>query len=614
MARGPCRCGMSHTLTPLYVLAAFTSCWGQVKGKSDRHFTSTSVVYNASGGITRPPPSAGHLSSCYMTVSAPYVKPQFFSQPTYPAKYDWTAEGPFMDMEIAYPSKVEWPNLRTTQVATLWNDDDQSPNFAVFRVPDLPQNWLSISVTFADVLDVSNATAPAPNANPSVLWGSGSQVTDPTSPNSFPNSGVESGLPLMTWNSHFRKDGRSVPNSFLAPVNRAFPQAPYFVYIYLGSCNGVRVSFSAVAAVNSLSGECQSYVDCSTGSSGQSKYSSNGDTSRLRHCGLVDVPGSDSRLNTVTKCMECLPSADSAACECGPNQYCMSDSGLCSSGDAWWTCDPYTHSRYGMCTDKNLNGVIGKPCRANQAQTSGFAKVGSVAQGHDSTQLAVRADGAVDTTKEQGFTGYGFCGELRYYNATGTSAGDVSQVRLGRTVLWSGACVNQRCMECYPQEVPVQSVDGFSACGRVCLNGRVVDPLYVDNTLRTFSDNTVAGTMLAAVMMLILLQLCVCAGVYTTYTTKLAPGQPTPLDRLGARLCPCLRPCCGRSSRSTVFGNLNAPQRTTSKRGTTPLLSGVRQRDAAGRALSSEMVRSPLRPNRQERENRNSMGTSPIVG
>lgn len=62
-----------------------------------------------------------------------------------------------------------------------------------------------------------------------------------------------------------------------------------------------------------------------------------------------------------------------------------------------------------------------------------------------------------------------------------------------------------------------------------CINGRIMDTVVVDNTIRTFTSNTVAGTMLAAVIMIVLLQLCVFALFWQNRVFhKNALTKPTP--------------------------------------------------------------------------------------
>ena len=531
---------------------------------------TASATYSHTGGVKRPT-SANGPSLVELVTNTPVDSSSF--SPTYPKTYDWTKNGPFVTYTVTFSSATQWPDIVTSAATkkVLYRNPTgtDQPTYAVYRVPGLSLYWLNASLAFSDVTDISGKAPFPPNDPPSVSWGTAAQVLDPTSAGDYTTTPEFDGT---VWNPTFRDESNTVnrapAGTYLAPVAMVRPPPPMFVYLTLPTtpnfphatptCNGYQVQYTVQAKVNELEGECRSYVDC--GGS--------------QHCLLVDQLAGPNmrRLTTTTKCVSCIPNApatdshpsglDNAACQCGPHQYCMSDQGLCVDGAGWYVCDEFTHSRYGMCVNKE--DVLGGPCRTISLATppSGYvspysytsAGLTGTSKGGSAPSLALAASGTVDT-KGQSPGLHGFCGGVRFYNSTGVEwtlgggGGSVgigpstpSQANLARVVLWTGACVNQVCLECAPEQVPAQLQ---SSCGRFCLNGAIEEVQYVDGTSRTFTINTVAGTTLAAVLMIILLQLCVCAGAYVTTTLKVPAGEPTPLDRATEAMLACLRPCCG---------------------------------------------------------------------
>jgi len=85
-----------------------------------------------------------------------------------------------------------------------------------------------------------------------------------------------------------------------------------------------------------------------------------------------------------------------------------------------------------------------------------------------------------------------------------------------RTKLWTGACINFVCVEC----------TSTPCTGWQCLNNQLVPAISVDFTGRTYTKNVIAGTLLGATFMVILLQLCTVANVM--YTKKIADATTAP--------------------------------------------------------------------------------------
>lgn len=288
----------------------------------------------------------------------------------------------------------------------------------------------------------------------------------------------------------------------LAPVPANAANAFAFVAFGAGcsATAGQAITGSAQLKVMNVPGECQSYRDCDkSGSDHPSlsyRLSANDDEERLRHC--VVAPSPENPLMPYTRCMECL-----ADCDCESGQYCHKDAGVCNTVNGVYTCDLGSAQKLGLCRKKDINKeILGKACRSGAGATLAQSGAFAVAANPNTAQLLV-SEGPNYNGDDTSATADKFCGEVLFYNASS----NVANVRGGeaRSILWEGYCFNGECHECAPNTV--DTCQGR----RSCINGQQMETINVDGTIRTFTSNTVAGTLLAGVMMIILVQaLIVC--------------------------------------------------------------------------------------------------------
>lgn len=293
---------------------------------------------------------------------------------------------------------------------------------------------------------------------------------------------------------------------------------PDFVFVK-ASPTGGQVNFAV--EVDSVPGECSSYVDCrKNGGDAQNPSTRGGasanDADRFVHCAVL--PGAADPTTVQTSCIECI-----SDCDCGAGQYCHKDAGACNRDGAtdFYTCDAQSRRSLGLCVAKDPSGdVIGKQCRTVDPLSTSAAGAPSGVNAPTTVQglsymtdsfsqvsaanalPLVEAPAVVDI---KGDTGIGFCGGARFFSPENNdvSTGDVDYGFGARTILWQGFCYNSVCMEC---------LGDTNACNgaQQCIDGALADTIVVDGTSRTFSHNALAGVMLAVLFMVILVQLCVC--------------------------------------------------------------------------------------------------------
>ncbi|KAA0150999.1 hypothetical protein FNF29_04889 [Cafeteria roenbergensis] len=259
--------------------------------------------------------------------------------------------------------------------------------------------------------------------------------------------------------------------------------------------------------VEEIPGECSSNADCVSGDNGHpgqaraSAFSANGDVNRLSNC--IVAPDATGR-RPETRCVECF-----SDCDCNPGQFCYSYTGLEQVSGVWYVADEMSRLRMGMCMKKDLNNtVLGKQCRRPTSYNY---------QSAYSTNSPTATFSASQTRVVQGQEGPIQCGEALYYNgstevSTSSSATNVS----GQVLrwLWTGACDGDGiCREC------TSGVDGAvaTACGteQVCLDGTYWRGRSIDGTVRTMTNDTRAGLLLAMLLialfcLLVALVACMC--------------------------------------------------------------------------------------------------------
>lgn len=469
----------------------------------------------------------------------------------YPKQYDWSTQGPFINLQTSIVSAQPFPSLPATGQNV---NNANAPTYQVYMMK-LPFTYLNYKVTFSNVVD-SAGSGTRPNGDLGLFFASATSLNgaDPTSSGSYTQ-----GIPGQpNWNSDFWQTGQGggapgaptgANTKYLSPYDYTTKFQPIvFVFVNRGSCNGYKLTFDVAWEQQNLQGECMSYADCNfaSGDSGdhpskeREKYSANDDSERFRHCVLRSIPQNGVPVPT-TQCVECMRN-----CDCAAGQYCLTqDTGMSYVNGYAWISDAWTSARYGLCVEKSSH-VLGSYCRTDMAaeltNTDTSLSVGPYTpqQTSQASNMLVLAeteqDQSADAEINEDITGYGFCGEARYYNNSGLGNGDdwkMQQPEFVRTVLWSGFCYNQVCMECMPVPTAVAPGSEPGCPMRSCINGRYLDNVYVDFTKRTFHQNTVAGTTLAAAIFLIILNLmsCLLAGMLYKRQEPSSPGNKEGLMR-----------------------------------------------------------------------------------
>lgn len=341
---------------------------------------------------------------------------------------------------------------------------------------------------------------------------------------------------VYTFNSADRRYS-TVPGNRLAPVARHHRWIG-FVTVEPGSCLSERVRFQLSAKVKSLEGECASYEDCVKDrktdhpSKLRAKDSDNNDATRFSRCGVAPagVPG---HIVPETRCYECETDSD-----CGEGQYCQfNDMGMCTAdGVGTYMCDQEAFTTAGLCKDK-AKDILGKKCRVDTAEE--FSSSSNLLN----TEVI---DGA---QRNKWAPAYGYCGYARFYNESGSNGeylgnGYVFSQKGGvRAIHWEGKCFNGVCQECLDGEP-----SGVS--GRVCLNGKLMNTITVDQTLRTLQHNTVGGAIVAGICVFVFYMFCFGINMMNDankHRENYGQGPMTTCDVMTSMVC-CL-PCCQKYSK-----------------------------------------------------------------
>jgi Cys-rich repeat protein len=325
--------------------------------------------------------------------------------------------------------------------------------------------------------------------------------------------------------------------------------------------NNVKISKMSLDIVK-VPGQCSSYKDClteadSNPNKGQKDDSANKDPARFSSCVVTQTIERNYLVQPTTKCVECT--SDS---HCGSGQYCHLDDGICDTSTIpfKYNCDPDSGKLFGMCRQKSPD-VLGKTCRnifapsyasMNAAPSSNplpsvMTDGQPVAAAIVSVPAAGRAPGQMgpgginagvtsegDTSNDAFAKGAnGVCGEFRFSLANDPAALDATRPSVVRAALWTGFCDSQRlCMECVP--------GAGGSGGSVCLNGQKLNSIDVDGTVRTFSHNTAAGSILGTTSMVILLILMWASYMFTEARRSRHSLGLSPMTYLECLFC-----CCG---------------------------------------------------------------------
>jgi hypothetical protein len=457
------------------------------------------------------------------------------------AQYKWEAVGPFVDLTVQITDATEYPTLSSANIMLTPNGTFDEQN-TVYMLKN------SDPLVYQMGASVSGVTAALRFAAPSVVPVQDSHITtsyllaNPDTTQSVAAAGFAAAVPVVpTHMSTFFTavaapgTGSATPGNLPVQWSGSSGLArPYVAFVqftgtacsatnanahifYMGT---VRASFPSALV------ECASHYDCAGQpgnhpSQDRAQFSANGNANRFSTCYLYNDVTGFGRSKPSTRCMECAPRpavGTNNDLECNEGQFCWVDYGLCPTGtgtDAY-VCDNEANSWIGTCRNKSTQ-VLGKSCRAVETArvtsvvTNGAPGAGTGASRPDTLGATFR-----DLDARNGFApGAGFCGEVRYLNDTGVGAVAIGsttpQFRLNgtvRTTLWTGSCVAGRCMECNPSSFPSDTV---VTSGKTCVNGYLVTPVTVDNTLRTLVFNTTgsaAAVTASFAVLLFLIALC----------------------------------------------------------------------------------------------------------
>lgn len=500
-----------------------------------------------------------------MSSAASRLKPIAWDKTTGPF-LDFTVAFQFNEYECIYDYAVngDFPSDQTQSMLDVRDDIDQDSldymDRQIFMVK-LPARWWNFTAFPDYVVDVDSAlpresqTVAEARRELDLKWlavqdTSTRQSSDLTDFAAFQDqrrqSTYQSGV--YQFNSGDYRLSTVVETAEVGPVD-LLKDYVAFVSVQRGSCLRNVVLFGLQGAMKQIQGECESYADCIKDRSRKHPAhdrrgnSANADASRFTHCGIHASMGGDD-IVPVARCYECMDDSD-----CGEEQFCNSvDNGIeTANGVGTYIADAYAHERYGLCVEKSKD-VLGARCRTDTAEA--YDK-DAITQGMFNVQNG-------GSTKHFG-NGYGFCGEASFFNSTGVNSqylvdGNVfRQEGLVRKVWWTGVCFDGTCQEC----VNVPEGDSAGAglpSGRQCINGRTLNRVVVDNTLRTFLQNTTSGTVLAGVMMTVLLIFCFAIGLLADANrNREYYGQdPVSTCEMFTSLV-CFLPCCwSRSSRAEL--------------------------------------------------------------
>lgn len=440
-------------------------------------------------------------------------------------EYDWKTNGPFITVKVTLTSVTEFDALPTSWTAAKIPASGSPKVY----MATMPQFWRAFSLQWSLSADGTGAgTAASQHIRISFTAKTIAAITGST---------------LEISNGEFSyaaTDVRHVFNLKLLSSANKKDSGRFFIKLEKSATCKATISDDTIflkGMVEKLTGECPTgYSSChkkeADHPSSKAATSANGMSNRMRQCLLV--PSVENPMIASTKCIECT-----SDCDCGGGQYCHLDPGVCRRTDGtYYNCDTDSNRQLGLCVAKDPTGdILGQPCRTDvgQALDNGARLPKANAPYH---QLLVAESVQEAEDAESLISASSFCGGVRFYNASApgsvtASQTDTDKANAARAILWRGSCVNHMCTECdsgntrcgnnnnNPGTTQSNGVTGsptgVSGSAQRCINGLWMENLIVDGTQRTFGLNTVAGTMLAAVFMLIGLQGCTCLRLYQEY-------------------------------------------------------------------------------------------------
>ncbi|KAA0160120.1 hypothetical protein FNF28_05548 [Cafeteria roenbergensis] len=522
------------------------------------------------------------------------------------SQYRMENVGPFVDVTISLDRAEEFPHLTTDSVALHNPSISVKASYKIYMIETTDPLVYEMGAT-ASMATGNNLFT---GGDKVVLGSDGVSVsaflaTPGTAQSNSAGTFASANGVIPSHMASFYTAGSKLGNGKATPANLPVQWTgstkltrPYIAFVRVAhstTCGDYPV-VSATVTMGSFSaqGECASNYDCA-GPSGthpsqdRAKYSANGDASRFSSCYMTVNTTGFGTSKPYSKCFECAP-AGNPNFECNENQFCWTDPGTCTFDSNEYVCDVEASMWMGICRNKSSE-VLGSRCRTVATGTVAGASrsndptTGTGAVTPSSLGAAFLSDKALN-----GFApGAGFCGEVRVFNESNTQLtfNGNDNVQFGvngtaRSILWTGSCVQGICMECTPS--PGGGYDGDS--GRQCVNGRLVDTVFIDGTARTLTSNTMASaTAVGAGVLVVLafLQLVSMQNDSNRHRELFGEGPMGCLTVLFAMLFQWMC-CCKRSSDRTVMapfktlsadgGKVGSAAGTTSPSAATPLTAG----------------------------------------
>lgn len=197
-----------------------------------------------------------------------------------------------------------------------------------------------------------------------------------------------------------------------------------------------------------------------------------------------------------SRCIECDADED-----CDAGQYCYAFGGTCKDADnQWYICHEESATKFGTCHDKE-DDVFGTSCGPQSCLAIWSESTPPyLTQNCFKQQLGEGANGNPNPN--------GYCGKLVYYNDSYVPHGPsfLPPAGFAMAKLWEGVCVAGKCAECDE----TATTNYGERAGVQCINGREVWARDNDWTIRTFTNNTIAGTALTGVVGIALILMCWC--------------------------------------------------------------------------------------------------------
>ena len=441
--------------------------------------------------------------------------------------------GPLVDVTVSLERAQEFPSIGSARITLKDATGAPEERSAVFMAKISDPLVYQVSALASSITGRNNNTGLDTVALKADAISVGVLITSPSASQSTGPGLFVAAAPAMpkfatlyTVGSGFDKGSArrdSLPLQWAGSNGLVRPTVVFFRFTRGPLCGSFKeITGTVRLATLSAKGECSSHYDCSANegahpSQERAVLSANNDPTRFSTCYLTAKITGFGTSQLATKCSECVPAASSvvarASSECRPGQFCFVDDGVCTANPGGtYLCDPEAATFTGVCRNKSTQ-VLGQRCRTvlrgAVTSPSGAPGVGSATS--DPVSLGAVFDGDV---AQGGFApGGGFCGEVRAYNETNVgltyAAAPSVQFKIGgtmRTLLWEGACVMGRCLECNPGPGPSDTGDGKS-----CVNGRFVEAVTLDGTARTVlfdARASAAATAAAFIALLLALQLC----------------------------------------------------------------------------------------------------------